>query len=37
MQREVWPTEEFELAFSMVGEIDISENDLFAGIESAIG
>ena len=37
MQREVWPTEEFELAFSLVGEIDISENDLFAGIESAIG
>jgi len=32
LQREVWPTEEFELAFSVVGEIDISESDLFAGV-----
>ncbi|PHX76279.1 MAG: mycothiol conjugate amidase Mca [Actinobacteria bacterium] len=33
LQREVWPTEEFELAFSAVGEIDVSESDLFAGVE----
>ena len=32
LQREVWPTEEFELAFSAVGEIDVSESDLFAGV-----
>lgn len=34
-QRDVWPTEEFELAASRVGET-LPEDDLFAGIEKAL-
>ncbi len=34
MQREVWPTEDFELAHALV-EVRLPEDDLFAGIRSA--
>jgi mycothiol S-conjugate amidase len=33
IQREVWPTEDFELARSIV-ETDDTEDDLFAGVRS---
>ena len=35
MQREVWPTEDFELARSHV-EVSLPEDDLFAGIRAAV-
>jgi mycothiol S-conjugate amidase len=33
IQRRVWPTEEFELARSNIGSVDLVENDLFAGVQ----
>jgi mycothiol S-conjugate amidase len=32
IQRRAWPTEEFELARSKVGSVDVVENDLFADL-----
>jgi mycothiol S-conjugate amidase len=34
VQREVWPTEDYELAKSRV-DVSIPEDDLFAGIRAA--
>lgn len=34
LQRQIWPTEEFELAFSTVGELEVVEDDLFTGVVS---
>ena len=33
LQREIWPTEDFELAHSHV-EVALPEDDLFAGVRS---
>ncbi len=35
-QREVWPTEDYELARSLV-EVPVPEDDLFAGLRSEVG
>ena len=35
VQREVWPTEDFELARSMV-DSEVPEDDLFAGIRTSV-
>ena len=35
IQRQVWPTEDFELARSLV-DSDLPEDDLFAGIRSQV-
>lgn len=32
IQRTIWPTEEYELARSKVGSVDVIEDDLFAGL-----
>lgn len=36
IQQRVWPTEDYHLARSMVGEIDPAEDDLFAGIRATV-
>ena len=34
IQQSAWPTEEFELARSKVGSVNVEENDLFASVQS---
>ena len=36
VQREIWPTEDYELVRSTVG-MDIPEDDLFAGVRETLG
>ena len=36
MQRKVWPTEDFQLARSLV-QTELPEDDLFAGVRETIG
>jgi mycothiol S-conjugate amidase len=36
MQRQVWPTEDFELARSVI-DTTAPEDDLFAGIRESVG
>jgi mycothiol S-conjugate amidase len=33
IQQSAWPTEEYELARSKIGSVDVIENDLFAGVQ----
>jgi mycothiol S-conjugate amidase len=37
LQQRVWPTEDYQLARSLVGETGPGEDDLFAGIREAVG
>ena len=36
MQREIWPTEDYELVRSLV-DTELPEDDLFAGIDARVG
>jgi mycothiol S-conjugate amidase len=36
LQREIWPTEDYELVRSLV-DTEVPEDDLFAGIDARVG
>ena len=36
LQREIWPTEDYELVRSLV-DTELPEDDLFAGIDARVG
>jgi len=35
--RPIWPTEDYELARSLVGDTGSDEDDLFAGVRERVG
>jgi mycothiol S-conjugate amidase len=36
LQREIWPTEDYELVRSLV-DTEVPEDDLFAGVDARVG